>query len=178
MVLAVGTLFLDAPEAWADSADRPTFEERQHERAETRREESRAQAESHLGYDDVIFDPRSRYIDFYSLSQQIARLGALLDSLAETRGLETAAPFVPGPPGWTGGPGPALANVYGPDGPTEKSVRLLLEYRLLVAGNPRLAVGTVRETGNAIHAQVVTTDGSVVEEFAIDKTTGVWTPMR
>ena len=50
--------------------------------------------------------------------------------------------------------------MYGPGGPTRKSVRLLLEYRLMVAGNPRLTVGVVRDDGDKVIAQVTTAGGA------------------
>ena len=54
----------------------------------------------------------------------------------------------------------------------------MLEYRLMVLGNPRLAVGAVTDQGATIVARVVTPDGSLVEKFEIDKESGVWTPAR
>ena len=92
-----------------------------------------------------------------------------------------------GSPGaWQGGAAPGLGSfmntgsvpAYGPDGPTEKSVRLILEYRLMVAGNPRLKVGSVADKGDAVHATVVTPDGSLVEEYDVSKATGAWAPVR
>lgn len=84
--------------------------------------------------------------------------------------------MVPPVPG--GAPLASVSSVYGPDGPTKKSVRLLLEYRLMVAGNPRLKIGEIVDHGDRVTAQVVTTDGSLVDEYVVDKKTGVWRPVR
>ena len=48
----------------------------------------------------------------------------------------------------------------------------------MVAGNPRLRVGEVTAKDAAIIARVVTVDGSLVEEYAVDKRTGLWNPVR
>ena len=48
----------------------------------------------------------------------------------------------------------------------------------MVAGNPKLTVGTVNDEGDKIMAQVTTVEGSLVEQFEVDKNTGVWTPVR
>ena len=72
----------------------------------------------------------------------------------------------------------ALVRLYGPNGPTERSVRLILEYRLMVAGNRRLTVGKIKDQGNEITAEVITVDGSLVEKYTIDKYVGEWKPVR
>ncbi len=166
----------------ADEHEHETREERQQERGELMRLQSKARAESRLGYDYVYGDTYGRYIDFYVLNQQITRLSALLEAMKAAPGLGRAAPFMPAPPpGWAttgGGAQPDVTTIYGPDGPTVKSVRLLLEYRLLVTGNPRLVVGDVSEDKDAIRAQVATTGGALVEEYTINKVSGVWTPVR
>jgi hypothetical protein len=165
--------------AWADDADR-AFEERQHERGIVLREIARDRAESRLGYDDVGYDPRNRTIDYYALSAQVAHLWALLQAMAPDSQGYVAPPSPPAPPGWLGAAGPesGVAAVYGPQGPNERSVRLLLEYRLMVVGNPRLAVGEIRDEEENVYAQVVTSDGSLVEEYRIEKGTGMWRPVR
>lgn len=171
-----------APALGGDEHRHETREERQMEGAVEMREAARSRAESQLGYEDVYGGAYARYIDFYALNQQIARLSALLETMKAAPGLGTGAPFLPTPPaGWrsTGGGAQAdVAAIYGPDGPTAKSVRLLLEYRLLVTGNPRLVVGEVSEDRDFIRAQVATTGGALVEEYAINKVSGIWTPVR
>ena len=176
--------------AWAVShLVPPTFEERQRERADALRERAAARAEARLGYEDAIPSARSRQIDFYALSQQISRLSVLVQRLATSMDAREQQGFIPTAPAVLAGTGSLGAQppgagatgvraVYGPDGPTEKSVRLLLDYRLLVLGNPRLAVGTITDEGATIVARVVTPDGSLVEKFKIDKESGVWTPVR
>ncbi len=188
-LLAAAPALVASP-AWAVShLVPPTFEERQHQRANALRERAAARAEARLGYEDAIPSARTRQIDFYALSQQISRLSLIVERLATSMGAGGEQGFIPTapagladsgslgaqPPG-TGATGVRAA--YGPDGPTEKSVRLLLEYRLMVLGNPRLAVGAIDDQGATIVARVVTPDGSLVEKFEIDKESGVWTPAR
>ncbi len=160
--------------------DTPTFEERRLERGIELRERSRARAGAQLGYPVVLPSDAVRGIDYFTVSQQIARLAALLQMLGNSPGAAAAGGFLPTPPGWAGpeGPSGSVAAVYGPEGPTERSVRLLLEYRLMVAGNPRLKVGEIRESEDRVTARIVTADGSLVDEYVVDKETGVWTPVR
>ena len=144
------------------------------EKADTLRRAQEGKAERRVGYpnvQDLVISRPPDTIDFYALSQQIARLGAYLQMLAQP-----LAP--PAPPGLAVPGAPDAGGMYGPHGPTAKSVRLILEYRLMVAGNPRLAVGQVREEADVVIAQVVTTDGALVEEYTVDKKSGVWTPIR
>ena len=188
-LLAAGPALLTSP-AWAGShLVPPTFEERQHERANALRERARARAESQLGYEDAIPSARSRQIDYYALSQQISRLSAIVQRLAASMDAREQQGFIPVAPaglaetGSLGAQPPGagatgVRAVYGPDGPTEKSVQLILDYRLMVLGNPRLAVGAITDEGATIVARVVTPDGSLVEKFEIDKESGVWTPVR
>lgn len=165
--------------ALAGDDDR-TFEERRHERGILLRERARESAESRLDYEDVGFDPRNRAIDYYALSAQIANLWTLVQAISPHSQAYPPPAAPPAPPGWLGAVGPTsgVAGVYGPQGPNEESVRLLLEYRLMVVGNPRLAVGEIRDEEEEVYAQVVTTDGSLVEEYRIEKDTGMWRPVR
>ncbi|NQU55839.1 MAG: hypothetical protein HQ513_01300 [Rhodospirillales bacterium] len=144
--------------------------------ADTIRRRAQARAKRNLGYPD-IFDYVARENteqsdSFYFLSRQIEQLSRYLKDVSRSlnRGL-------PGSVGAIGDPDD-VKTVYGPDGPTVKSVRLILEYRLMVAGNPRLKPGPVTDTGTSIRAGVVTADGSVVEEFDINKKTGEWRAVR
>lgn len=169
--LAIGALVLVGGPAAADKSKIESLKERQHIRANVLREQSKARAKAQLERetfppDDSDFD---RDIDFFTLGQQIKRLGALIQRLADP------AQAGPGPGGIPGLPG---SGAYGPDGPTEKTVRVVLDYRLMTAGNPRLKAGSVKDAGNRIIAQVVTVDGSLVEEYAVDKKTGVWRSVR
>ena len=141
--------------------------------ADAIREAAKQKAKDRIGYPDTydmfVGGPTSS-ADFYALSQQIARLAALMRVFSQS--METGS--APGTSGLLGTGTPA----YGPDGPTAKSVRLILEYRLMVAGNPRLKVGRVDDGKDRVMAQVVTADGSLVEEYSIDKGTGIWSPTR
>ena len=183
LVLA-GTL-LGEFQARAEPFEHKTFEERRNERGNILRERAKENARAPLPYENVYGPEYDRRYDFYSIGQQIARLAALMQRFADAAGAARAPGFVPvPPPAWAGvagslaAPGADVAGVYGPDGPTGKSVRLLLEYRLMVAGNPRLRVGAVKENADKVTASVVTADGSLVEEYTIDKKSGIWTPVR
>lgn len=138
--------------------------------AEAIRKAAKQKAKNQIGYPDAydmfVGGPNSS-ADFYALSQQIARLAAFVRAFSQN--MEASAT-----PGAVGLGAPA----YGPDGPNAKSVRLILEYRLMVAGNPRLKVGKVEDGKDRVTAQVVTADGSLVEEYSVDKKTGVWSPTR
>ncbi len=166
----------------ADDKDNRSTSERHHDRAHILRERATAKARAQLGYRDVYgpiteTDPDT----YYALSLQIEHLAGILEGMRRAEaerqhqpsGFLPALPLIPGEQ-----PGVDVRSVYGPDGPTEASVRLMLEYRLLVAGNPRLTVGEVDDSGESVTAQVVTRDGSLVEEYAVDKQTGVWQPIR
>ena len=187
-LLYMGTCPIGSPAHEAVS-DQLTKEERQNLQADTMRQQSRENARSQLGYDDALtFQyPRDRTIDFQALSNQIAHLGALIQSAATLLGSVAGNPgFVPKVPsdlsalGTLPGKSPSgqISSIYGPDGPNAKSVRFLLEYRLMVAGNPRLTIGNVTEDEEEVVAQIVTTDGSLVEEYSVDKRTGIWKPTR
>ncbi len=167
-------------------------EERHNLRADIIRERAAARARAQLGLPSLGTgypgDPQqyapNRYVDFLALGVQIARIATMLNATAGC--LSGALPcqpyiyppaFPPGPQGQAAMdaavPG-SLASVYGPAGPTAESVRALLTYRLVVAGNPRLVIGEVSEDEDQVVAEVVTTDGSLVERYAVDKRTGVW----
>ncbi|MBC8159310.1 MAG: hypothetical protein H8E94_08265 [Alphaproteobacteria bacterium] len=141
--------------------------------ADAIRKAAKQKAKSQIGYPDaydVFVGGPSSSADFYTLSQQIARLAAFVRALSQT--MEAGAT-----PGFGGG-ADADTPAYGPEGPNAKSVRLILEYRLMVAGNPHLKVGKVTEDKEHVTAQVVTADSSLVDEYSIDKKTGVWSPVR
>ena len=72
-----------------------------------------------------------------------------------------------------------LREVYGPKGPTLRSVRALLTYRLVLLGNDRLTTGRVYERDKRIIAEIVTVrEKAVVARYMIDKTTGTWVAER
>jgi hypothetical protein len=176
-ILSAGVIFGTLP----GSASDLSASERKQERADKIRERAKAGARVDLGYEDVFPSLRRDDYDPYLLSQQIARLAAMIRQLADV-----AASRPPGGLPLTAPPGlrptvegDEIATTYGPKGPTVESVKLLLDYYLMVAGNPRLAAGRVRDAGDAVHAQVVTKDGgAVVEEYAVNKKSGVWVPVR
>jgi len=143
------------------------------------RAEAGARADlNNLGYPNPYQnDYPPRETDFVALSMQIEALAAHMRALAAEQASQSMAPAaVPGLDLPQAGSG--VAATYGPDGPTPKSVRMVLDYRLLLAGNPRLRSGAITDRGDAVSAQIITADGAVVDEFLVDKRTGVWTPQR
>lgn len=160
-----------------------TQQERRNLRANILRQQSKDRALSQLGYETLGSDQTfQRSIDFFALGEQIRRLGALIQEISvapvasQVSVPEDAAALLPVMPE-ANAPVDVRA-VYGPDGPTAKSVRLILEYRLTVNGNPRLKVGDVDTGDKVITASIVTRDGSLVEQYAINRETGVWEPVR
>jgi hypothetical protein len=148
------------------------------DKADQIRLESEARAQSKLGYEniyDVFIAPSGSAKDYIALSNQIARLAAVIRAMGE-RAEQSASSGILNL-GLPARDVSDLGAVYGPSGPTAKSVRLILEYRLMVSGNPRLRVGPVSETDSQVRADVVTTDGSLVERYAVDKKTGAWSPI-
>ncbi len=152
--------------------------------AEAARIGAEARAINQLGYPrvyDIYVGGSSPSVDVYALSNQIARLAAHIQVLSQRAvGATIASGAAPGAPSLSLPAIPAGNSLagYGPEGPTGKSVRLILEYRLMVAGNPRLKIGKVNVTKDKVTAQVVTTGGALVEEYSIDKKSGAWTPIR
>ena len=161
--------------ALADGSRIESLKERQHIRANIKREQSKARAQSQLHRETFPPDDSgfNRQVDFYALGQQIKRLGALIQRLADQAGVGSGLPGVP-----DGSDGSGIKATYGPAGPTEKTVRVVLEYRLMVAGNPRLKAGAIKDAGDKIVAQVVTADGSLVQEYTVDKKTGAWLTLQ
>jgi len=151
--------------------------ERNFERADFFRERAKRNAQSDLEYPFIPYQSgRSGSIDYMALTNQIQLLAAQLNALAaEAARLERQNASAPGldlpVPGGSSG-------TYGPDGPTEKSVAVVLEYRLMVSGNPRLKVGPITDEGENIRAQIVTEDGALVDEYLVNKANGVWSPVR
>ena len=98
-------------------------------------------------------------------------LGSGEDDLARGKGgLASLAPKVRGRD---------LRTIYGPKGPTLRSVRALLTYRLVLLGNDRLTTGRVYERDKRIIAEIVTVrEKAVVARYMIDKTTGTWVAER
>jgi hypothetical protein len=60
-----------------------------------------------------------------------------------------------------------------------EDVRHFFEHRLEEHGNPRLTLGKVAEAGeDAITAEIVTSDGSLVERLSVDRHSGAIRPLR
>jgi hypothetical protein len=70
-------------------------------------------------------------------------------------------------------------SIYGPKGPSIRSVKALLNYRLVLLGNDRLTAGRIHERDGRIIAEVVTRkEQALVTRYMINKETGVWVPER
>ena len=158
--LLAATAAMAIPDAEAADAQTRTDE------AEAMSEAAKQKAKSKIGYADA-YGSQPTSAEFNDLSQQISRLAAIMRSFTRTIN-----------PNVVPGALDMAVPQYGPNGPTVKSVRLILEYRLMVGGNPRLKVGKISESKTSITAQVLTTDGSLVEAYAIDKKTGIWSTVR
>lgn len=82
-------------------------------------------------------------------------------------GMMGHAPTVGVGPGWIYGTGAAGVPI------SVDQAKAALERRLASHGNPRLKLGTIRETDlGEILAEIVTRDGSLVQRLAIDRRTG------
>ena len=168
-------------------SDDVSLKERQHYQAQQLREASKVRAQSQLGYESIYRDPRNRQIDYYALTQQINNLSNIVRSLSENQP-ETQPKnqhvnnTLSAPPSTlpralspvAGNNSRSANNIYGPAGPSEKAVRLLLEYQLMINGNERLKIGKIQEEDKYITAEVVTVEGSLVERYKIDKSNGSW----
>lgn len=181
--------FCPAFQVLADSTFSDSKEYKQHTRANDLREKAKANAKASIVRQDVYAQPRDDYNDELDyLGYQINRLGKLIRALSkELNNQETygGSTTVKVPPLISHPKNDAMVfpnasessnqlAIYGPQGPTKKSVTLLMEYRLLVGGNPRLKLGKVEEEKDVIKAHIVTVDDSIVQTYIIDKTTGAW----
>ncbi len=100
-------------------------------------------------------------------------------------------------PGWMHGYGPGWTQGYGPQncpwfrgttgygslGPqgnlnlSTDDVKTRFERWIELRGNPRLKVGDVKEKdSDTIQVDIVTKDNSLVEQFLVDRHTGVYRP--
>ncbi len=144
------------------------------DRADINRRQSQYDAQAAIASPPVLLGnsyPETE-TDFVALSMQIERLATYLREQAE----QNAPMAVPGldlPVTGTG-----VARHYGPDGPTVQSVRTLLDYRLMLAGRPELKVGAVTDEGAGIRVRIVGAGGVVVDEYVVEKASGVWVPAR
>jgi hypothetical protein len=123
-------------------------------------------------------------IDLESLKEQLQKLSDRIRAAIEAATGEAAPESTRMQDGGIGGLAPkvtgrSLQSIYGPDGPTIKSVSALLAYRLVLLGNPRLRAGRVYEKDGWIVAEVVTTkERSLVARYLVNKNSGAWVPQR
>lgn len=156
----------------------PVWSQTRSDEAEAQRLNAETKAQSKIGYPniyDLYVGGSNAPIDFNALSLQISRLAALMRAYGQSLG--NISPHSNLPDSLVG-QGEGVQSLYGPGGPTVESVRVFLNYRLMVAGNSRLKVGPIREDAQSVYAKIVTTDNSLVEEYAVDKQTGQWKPLR
>lgn len=146
------------------------------DRADRLRKESRARSVTGIGYEVIGApdDTKPYPMDYHALGSIISRLGTIIQQMdaAKSRSIKEG-PHIPGLPGG-GQETTSLSRTYGPGGPTVKSVRALLSYRLVTLGNANLQVGTVKDHKAHIVATVVTRENSLVANYKVDKKTGIW----
>lgn len=156
----------------------PVWSQTRSDEAEAQRLNAESKAQTKIGYPDVYdlyVGGGNAPIDFNALSLQISRLAALMRAYGQSLGNINPQSTLPDP---LVGQATGVQSLYGPDGPTIESVRVFLNYRLMVAGNSRLKVGAISEDAHNVYAKIVTTDNSLVEEYVVDKQTGQWKPLR
>lgn len=119
-------------------------------------------------------------IDVEALKEQMRKIGEIIREAIQSATQEAADPGN----GGLGGLAPKsnehnVRSIYGPEGPTVRSVRALLDYRLVLLGNPRLKAGQVYEKDGWIVTEVVTAkEEALVARYLVNKTTGAWVPQR
>jgi len=81
-------------------------------------------------------------------------------------------------PGMMGqGMGPGMAAL--PNDLSADDVRHMLEHRLAWQSNPNLKLGKVEEAdADTVVAEIVTSDGSLVQRFKVDRHTGWMQPAQ
>jgi hypothetical protein len=125
-------------------------------------------------------------IDLNALKEQIRRLGEVFRKAMDeaARSVESRPRNASPRGGGISGVAPNvrrgdLRAVYGPDGPTLRSVKALLQYRLVLSGNKRLTAGRVFERDKRIIAEILTIkEKALVARYMVNKTTGEWVPER
>ena len=130
--------------------------------------------------------PPSDDMDVKELKERLRALGEAIRSAIDsaTRSLSSGQDEIARGKGGLGALAPrmrgrSLGAIYGPKGPTLRSVRALLTYRLVLLGNDRLTAGRIYERDKRIIAEVVTLrEKALVARYMINKTTGVWVPER
>ncbi len=145
------------------------------ERADINRERAQHDAQAAIASPPVLLGngyPAAE-TDFVALSMQIERLATYLREQAERNAAPASVPGLELPV-----PGSGVARHYGPDGPTVKSVATLLNYRLMLAGKPELKVGAVTDEGAGIRVRIMGAGGVLVDEYVVEKASGVWVPVR
>jgi hypothetical protein len=122
----------------------------------------------------------ARDIDVEALREQMRKIGEIIREAIQSA-TEDAADSANG---GLGGLAPKsnehnVRAIYGPDGPTVRSVKALLDYRLVLLGNPRLKAGQVYEKDGWIVTEVVTAkEEALVARYLVNKATGAWVPQR
>jgi hypothetical protein len=130
--------------------------------------------------------PPSDDMEFKELKERLRALGEAIRKAIEnaTRSFDRGQDDLARGKGGLGALAPKMSGrdlraVYGPKGPTLRSVRALLAYRLVLLGNDRLTAGRVYERDKRIIAEIVTVrEQALVTRYMINKQTGIWVPER
>jgi hypothetical protein len=121
-----------------------------------------------------------REVDLEALKEQMRKIGEIIREAIQSATQQAADPDN----GGLGGLAPKsnernMRSIYGPDGPTVRTVKALLDYRLVLLGNPRLKAGQVYEKDGWIVTEVVTAkEEALVARYLVNKSTGAWVPQR
>ncbi len=130
--------------------------------------------------------PPSDDMEFKELKERLRALGEAIRKAIEnaTRSFDRGQDDLARGKGGLGALAPKMRGrdlraVYGPKGPSLRSVRALLAYRLVLLGNDRLTAGRVYERDKRIIAEIVTVrEQALVTRYMINKQTGIWVPER
>jgi hypothetical protein len=189
VLFTIGLAVLSSPiPIYADTSNIDSKEQIQQDKADEVRRRAKANARASIRYENVDTQTRQYRDELDFLGYQINRLGQLIRQISKELDnqeiksgevIPIAPPLISDPKtdsmvySQSSDPINTL-SIYGPEGPTTKSVRLLMEYRLLLGGNPRLKLGKIQENETVIEAQILTIDNSLVQTYIIDKKSGLW----
>jgi len=140
------------------------------------RERAKANAQTNLNYEYVYNN--SGISNQVLLGQQIAQLASMTSSLANQIAQQASSDLVYGPQlsiAPVVNSSTPVTNIYGPTGVNVKTVRTLLNYRLMIAGNPNIKAGKVHDNAKYVLVELVTLNGSLVGKYQVSKENGQWT---
>lgn len=140
------------------------------------RERAKANAQANLNYDYVYNNAGVSYQVL--LGQQISQLASMTSSLANQIARQANSDPAYGPQlsiAPVVNSSTHVTNIYGPTGVNVKTVRTLLNYRLMIAGNPNIKVGKIHDKDKYVLVELVTLNGSLVGKYQVSKQNGQWT---